>query len=324
MFFLMCSERSGSNLITRLLNGHSKICGPATKHIVNPVVRNLFRYEPLDDEAHWDALLTDIHRLISVNFSVWKRSFSLEDLKQLGPVGDVASLIRNIFAEEAKANGKQHVFIKENHVYEFLPYLLLKFPEARYLYLTRDPRDMALSWKNNSDHPGGVVKAARQWQKDQQNSLKHYHVLKSVEKACFLRYEELIAEPVRCLEAILSFFGLNYEESMMNFYMDEMTQRNAGMQKAWSNLARGVLSDNKEKYLGELTEREIKAIEKICYFEMKILDYQPRFSLEELNDFSEGEVSGLESDEDSTIPLQRSEGVRKNMEAKAIFYRKVL
>lgn len=29
--FLMCSERSGSNFITKLMNNHSQICGPSTK-----------------------------------------------------------------------------------------------------------------------------------------------------------------------------------------------------------------------------------------------------------------------------------------------------
>jgi len=163
LFFLMCSERSGSNFITKLLNGHNNICGPSPKHIINPVARNLFRYGDINEKENWNELLVDIHRLINIDFAIWEKEFSLEDLKALAPIGDVASLIRNIFLEEARANGKQHVFIKENHVYEFLPFLLLNFPESKYVYMVRDPRDMALSWKKNPDHLGGIVKAARQW-----------------------------------------------------------------------------------------------------------------------------------------------------------------
>lgn len=324
MFFLMCSERSGSNLITGMLNGHSKICGPATKHVINPLVRNLFRYEPLTDEDRWDELLTDVQRLLAVKFSAWKSTFSLAHLKGLGPVGDAPALIRNIFAEEAKANGKPHVFIKENHVYEFLPFLLLHFPEARYVYLTRDPRDMALSWRNNPDHSGGVVKAARQWQKDQQQTLKNYFALSQAKKSFRLSYEELIADPERNLKAILHFLGLNYEPGIIHFHRDEMTRINAGMQVSWNNLSRGVLPDNKGKYIEQLSEREIKAIEKICYFEMKALSYRPRHSYAELEDYPELEVSRLEQEENETSPFQRSQGVIDNMEAKKIFYRKVL
>ncbi len=67
--FLMCSERSGSNLITRMLDAHSGICGPATKHLINPVARNAFRYEPLERPGHWQALLDDIHHLLDADFS---------------------------------------------------------------------------------------------------------------------------------------------------------------------------------------------------------------------------------------------------------------
>jgi hypothetical protein len=46
----MCSERSGSNFITKVMNGHEDICGPSTKHIINPVARNFYRYGNLMDE----------------------------------------------------------------------------------------------------------------------------------------------------------------------------------------------------------------------------------------------------------------------------------
>jgi len=324
MFFLMCSERSGSNFIQKLLNGHNNICGPSTKHIINPVARNLFRYGDLTQKQNWDALLIDIHRLISISFSIWKKEFSLDDLQALAPIGDIESLIRNIFMEEARANGKQHVFIKENQVYEFLPFLLLNFPESKYVYQTRDPRDMALSWKKNPDHPGGVVKAAKQWQKDQQNTLKNYTELAKKGKAYFIRYEELISDSDRYTAEIVQFFGLPYDSEIENFHKDELTQKNASMQKAWNNLSQGVIKDNKKKYLKELTEQEIKVIEKICYVEMQYLGYECEFSKDELDMVTVNMIEDLNQKEFETIPYERSKGVKLNMEAKKVFYQKVM
>lgn len=324
MFFLMCSERSGSNFIQKLLNGHNNICGPSTKHIINPVARNLFRYGDLTQKQNWDELLIDIHRLISISFSIWKKEFSLDDLHTLAPIGDIESLIRNIFMEEAKANGKQHVFIKENQVYEFLPFLLLNFPESKYVYQTRDPRDMALSWKKNPDHLGGVVKAAKQWQKDQQNTLKNYAELAKKGKAYFVRYEDLISDSDRYTAEIVHFFGLPYDSGIENFHKDELTQKNASMQKAWNNLSKGVIKDNKKKYLKELTEEEIKVIEKICYVEMQYLGYECEFSKDELAMVTVNMIEDLNQKEFETIPYERSEGVKLNMEAKKVFYHKVV
>lgn len=324
MFFLMCSERSGSNFITKLLNGHNDICGPSTKHIINPVARNLFRYKDLNNRDNWNNLLIDIHRLMSVDFSIWKKEFSLKELQGLAPVGDIQSLIRNIFVAEAKANGKQHVFVKENHVYEFLPFVLLNFPESKYIYLTRDPRDMALSWKKSADHPGGVVKAAQQWQKDQQNTLKNYEELRRLGKAYFVRYEDLISDADRYISEIIEFLGLPHDSNIENFHKDELTQENASMHKAWNNLSEGIIKENKKKYVKELTKDEIKAIEKICFFEMTYLGYELEFSREELDSIPDTSINDLNKYEFETIEYQRGEGVKGNMDAKKIFYQKII
>lgn len=324
LFFLMCSERSGSNFITKLLNGHSNLCGPSTKHIINPVARNLFRYEPIGKEENWKLLLEDMHELMSVGFSIWKKQFSLEDLMSIAPIGNVQALIRNIFLEEAKENGKQHVFIKENHVYEFLPFLLLNFPESKYVYQVRDPRDMALSWKKNNDHPGGVAKAARQWKKDQQAYLKNHNELKKRDKSIFIRYEDLISEPKISIQQIIKHLGLKYEDSIFDYYKDELTQKNSKKQKAWNNLSKEILSDNKEKYRKELTDYEIKIIEKICYFEMKATGYNTENSLDSLDIITESELDNMEELENNNIKTVRSEGVIANMEAKKRFYQQLI
>lgn len=323
MTFLMCSERSGSNLIVKLLNGHSQICGPSTKHVINPVARNLFRYEDIRQEGNWKSLLQDIENLMSVEFSVWKKSFLLDDLLRLAPFGDIAALIRNIFIEEARANGKHHVFIKENQVYEFLPFLLINFPDAKYVYQVRDPRDMALSWKNNADHSGGVVRAARQWKKDQQNTLKNYNELRKAGKAIFLKYEDLIGDTPAIAAGICDFLGVMYEEGILEYYKDDMTRKNASMHAAWNNLGRSVLNDNKQKYTSGLSSEEIMAIEKICYFEMLHLDYAPEFSVQELEVFSEDRLQLLEQREEAGFPARRSAGVSKNMAAKKRFYHRI-
>jgi hypothetical protein len=324
MYFLMCSERSGSNLITKLLDGHSDICGPSTKHIFNPVVRNLFRYEPLSKAANWNALLQDIDRLMNVEFSVWRKTFSLDELARLAPAGDIVALIRNIFQEEAKANRKKHVFVKENHVYEFFPFLLINFPDARYVYQTRDPRDMALSWKKSPNHPGGIVRAARQWQKDQQSSLKNFNELQKLGKACFLRYEDLISEPEKHLDEVVSFLGLEKENCHLDFHGNELTQMNADMHEGWSNLSRGVISGNKEKYRKELSENEIKVIEKICYYEMMYLGYEPENELHDLDRVTSEDIDSLDKIECRDIPYCRSKGVKANMKAKKIFYQRMV
>jgi len=275
--FLMCSERSGSNLITKLLNAHSEICGPSTKHLINPVARNLFRYGDLSNQRNWYALIDDIHVLLSAGFSIWKKEFKKSELKGLAPCGDIVSLLKNIFIEEASEDGKDNIFIKENHLYEFLPFLLINFPEAKFIYQTRDPRDMALSWKKNKSHPGGIIVGAKQ--------------------------------------------GHQFQPSMLKFNNDETTRLNAQIQESWSNLSRPIITNNSAKYADELTLDEISLVEKICYFEMKELNYTPMNNIEHLDRISSQRVNMLEQQERNDLPAQRSAGTLKSMAAKRNFYR---
>lgn len=322
--FLICSERSGSNLITKIMNSHSNICGPSPKHIFNPVLRNLFRYSPIDGESNWNELLADIHRLINVDFSTWKKTFSLEELSELSKTGDINNLLKNIFYAEAKKSDKQHLFIKENHIYEFLPYLILNFPESKYLYQIRDPRDMALSWKKSKIHVGGVVNAARQWQKDQQNSLKNYFPLQRSGKILLIKYEDVITSSEKVIKEATEFLGFQFEETMLDFHKEDLANKNSKKMATWENLSKPLLKNNMNKYKNELSEEEIKAIERICYFEMKFLDYTPEFAWTDLKDISTKKLNELDEQEKASNQLERPKGVIKNMEAKKVFYQKLI
>lgn len=322
LFFLMCSERSGSNFITKLMNGHENICGPSTKHIINPVARNLFRYGDLSVEKNWLELLSDIDRLFNVAFSVWKTKLDMEIMRDLAPTGDVAALIRNIFLREAQAHGKQHVFVKENQVYEFFPLLQYYFPQTRYIYLTRDPRDMALSWKKNKDHPGGVVAAARQWRNDQVQNLKNYHILKLKERAYHLRYEDLIIDTEEECRKVCKTLGVPFDGNICNFYQDDWTRKNAKQVEAWCNLSRPVMSNNSKKYREELTRQEITAIESICLFEMRYFGYDPDVVFDEAKMLRNDEVEQIAAVEAASHPRKPADGVVANMEAKKRFYRR--
>lgn len=324
LYFLMCSERSGSNFLTRLMNGHSNICGPATKHLFNPVTRNLFRYEPLSRETRWHALLEDIDRLLNAEFSIWQSRQDANSLKALAPVGDIATLLRNVFLEEARIHGKQHVFIKENQIYEFMPFLLRRFPESKYIFQTRDPRDMALSWKKNPSHPGGIVAAARRWQQDQQKYMMLHNELSHGGLSAKVRYEDLIENTEAEMTRLLGFLGHAYETDIMDFYKDELTQKNSNLQQAWNNLGKAVIRDNKEKFRKDLSELEIRIIEKICYHEMILLGYSPDNTKQQLDSVEPSDIAAFEHHEKTTLVQERAKSVDANMLAKQVFYQRLI
>ncbi len=318
--FLLCSERSGSNFITKLFNAHSQICGPSTKHLMNPYFRNLFRYGDLKKDENWKVLVDDLLNLYNVDFSIWKSHISEQELLENVEVGNTKGLINYFFDKEVRAQKKSIAFIKEIKVHEFLPYLLNFFPNSKYVYLVRDPRDMALSWKKSPSHKGGIIAAARQWKIDQQNALKNMYLLNESQNAVSLKYEGLTANTEKELKRALNALELDYENNMLDFHKDKLTQKNAETQPAWENLSKGVMNSNFNKFEKELSSEEIRWIEYICYQEMLHLGYTLKYEIKELEKLNQKDLSIFESNELANKQYSPAPGVIENMRAKKRFY----
>lgn len=315
--FLLCSERGGSNFITALMNGHSAISGPATKHLFNPVARNYFRYLPFDNQS-WEDFLEALNQLFNADFSFWESILSIDILRKEVTQGNIGHLFSTIYDKEAR--GKPVSFVKEIKVYEFLPFLMAWFPEAHYVHLIRDPRDMALSWKKSKSHQGGVVAAARQWKLDQQK-YGMFSCLPGIQsKTRTLSYESLVACPEVALSPVLKDWGYSWEPAMLDFYRQSLVQKNAVTQPAWENLSQPVLSGNTRKYQIELSDMEIKMIERVCYFEMLQWGYAPQYDLESLKTTTESEIESFDIQERMVLPYSPSPGILENMAAKSVFY----
>lgn len=318
--FLMCTERCGSNLITKLLNNHTQVCGPLTKHIINPLARNYFRYRAFDKQDNWNALLKDVLNLFNAPFSIWKSGFTLNELQTEVAPGDLQDLIFYLYNKEAEAHRKSHIFIKETKLYEFYPFLKSHFPGSNFVYQVRDPRDMALSWKKSQSHKGGVIAAARQWKTDQQEFLK----LKALESNrpgfTFLKYEDLISSPEKELSLLLNRLGVNFERSMLRQAKDELTQKNAKNQAVWQNISKPVLNKNFNKYKTELSGEECDCIERICFFEMNHLGYKTEKSWSELNRIKPEDIEKFHQKELKSISYTPAKGVIDNIRAKKRFY----
>ena len=314
--FLLCSERSGSNFVIDLLNRHSQISGPATKHLINPAARNLFRYKINETNSNWEALIRDFINLFNVPFSEWQTNVSFEELAQNIPQNRFDLLINYVFTKEAQ--GKPNSIIKEIAVHEFFPFLLSKFPESIYLHQVRDPRDMALSWKKSPVHVGGIVNAAKQWKVDQQKYLAFGDLVGFDTNAFLIKYEDLIKSPESTLTPFLNQLNVEWEDRMLK--ANKKSIEKSAKQEAWSNLSKPIMQNNSNKFTEELTAKEIALVEKICSNEMQFLGYELYSSESEREEISSGDLNAYDQYERQEIEYVPSKGVKANMLAKKRFY----
>ena len=161
---LFCSERSGSNLITKIFDAHSLICAPSPAHLFKIMSDVADRYPPGTNELR-NALIT----LFRAKVSSWTiDDYSDTDLdKLLAPLQSPGAMVAALYRAEMQALDKTNILIKENSVFSYLSMIRDQSVKIQILFMVRDPRDMAASWETGPIMRGGVVRAARRWRPDQ-------------------------------------------------------------------------------------------------------------------------------------------------------------
>ena len=271
--FLISTERSGSNFITSLMNGHSRICGPPPSHLFRLFGTNRGNYGALRSEKNWKTLIDDVALSFRCKLGSWSTTTTARELEQQARKRTVAELLRLVYEKEAEHDGASHLFVKENHTYSFAPFLVAHFPDCRFVWLVRDPRDVASSWVSTRSIPEGVAKAVEVWRKDQTASLALYHQLCDTDRIRRVRYEDLVRDPSRVLRGLTEFLDLPFEGRMLDSYNQRRTVENAGRIDAWANLRRPILRDNTGKYASVLSPADVRYVELACCEMMGHLDY---------------------------------------------------
>lgn len=314
--FLLCSERSGSNLLTRIFDSHSQICGPIPTHIGRYIFGNLQRFQLGGDESQ-SQFVEDFLRIFDTKIGKWQTRLSRSELTSSIRSKTLLNTYLDIYKKETKANGKSITFIKETRVYDWATMLAPIFNRIRFVYMVRDPRDMSLSWKKAPALKGGIPRASSIWAEDQ---AKYSLLATQLETTTglpipIIKYEDLLSDPSATLTYVCSTLGLEFEPGMIKFHENFSTQSNASLVAEWKNTGRPLMSNNAGKFQNELSIEEIRYIETVCSEGMKGLGYGPiQTPLSQLEFVSTRET--LESQEQWEKPdyleLPKTERLRRN------------
>lgn len=271
--FLISTERSGSNFLVALMNGHPLVSGPPPTHLFRLFANNRGNYGNLGNDASWTALVEDVVLNFACGLGSWKTSITKQDLKDRAKERSVVELLRLIYESEADRDHASRIFVKENQTYSFASFILAHFPDCRLVYLVRDPRDVASSWASTRSLSGGVAEAVDVWVADQSGSLSLFDELRDTGRMVLLRYEDLVNETEQKLQELTRFMEIPYQETMLDFYRQPRTIGNAERIEAWTNLSRPVMRGNTGKFRSVLSQTDIRYIELSCHGPMQRLGY---------------------------------------------------
>jgi len=271
--FLMCSERSGSNFLTRLVDAHPELCGPPPVHLIRTLCDGGLGYADLCDGRVWRALIEDVAALLATQVGAWRTEWSRERLLVEVEERSLGALVRHVYQAEARAHGKRRLFVKENHVWRYLPFILSAFPGATVVYMVRDPRDMALSWKRCRELRGDVLRASRVWSRDQAAGLEVLGQLRLCGRIAFVRYEDLVDRTAEQARRLCEQLGVRYDPEMLLYYTRDDTRAVAAATASWENVARAPMRGNHGKFREHLSTDEVRWVEHVCGEEMEIFGY---------------------------------------------------
>ena len=270
--FLVCSERSGSNLITSVLNGHPAITAPPPSHLFRLFALNMQNYAGLENDANWRVAIQDIVDAFEHQLGSWNTKPSVDHLLEKVENRTIFDPIVQVYLDEMINDSSRLVFVKENHTARFSDILLKEMPGCRFIFMVRDPRDVAASYLKTDGIAGGVARAVDVWHKDQVENLAFLDRCPNAQIHS-LRYEDLIADPTNTLSEITTFLDLDFDEAMLDFHQNARTKRNAQRIAAWTNTSRPILAQNAGKYRDVLNAAEVEYIELRCADIMAQFDY---------------------------------------------------
>jgi hypothetical protein len=139
-----------------------------------------------------------------------------ERLQAEAPAG-YPDAVRAVYAEYARSVGKSRFGDKTPPFVLHMDLLAELFPEARFVHVIRDGRDVGLSLREaHFDAPRTVTGAARYW-RDRVRRGRALGVRLSPDRYLELRYEDVVGDPRSTLARLCSFVELEFTDRMLDY-----------------------------------------------------------------------------------------------------------
>lgn len=207
-FFIVGSARSGTTLLRMLFNAHPQVAVPPESRFV---VELWDGSEEIDVESFLGKLQG--HK----RFQMW--DLPIEGVVQKLPGRarvPYSEAVTAAFEAYAEAHGKQRWGDKTPRYIEHLSLLSELFPQARFIHMIRDGRNVALSYGDVPFGPKTVAGAARLWARRVGNGCR---IGRSLGPARYkeIRYEDLTADLETAAHSLCEFVDVDFESVMLDY-----------------------------------------------------------------------------------------------------------
>ena len=273
-FFVVGCPRSGTTLLRCMLDSHRHLAVPPESHFIARLAPRNAR-SPFDIEqilGHPQIRTWDIDAA-AVRDAVVRRQ-----------AATFAEQVDALFGLYATARGKQRWGDKTPDYVEHIPKIAAIFPDALFIHLIRDGRDVATSLAQWPWGPASPVAGAFWWRRKVTKGRRDGAALPA-DRYLELRLEDLVADPEGELRRLCAFLGEAFDPAMLDYHLTA-EERMREPQETFLAVTHPHLTKpptaGLRNWRAALTTAEQEAIEAVCAPFLRELGYPtslvPRWS----------------------------------------------
>jgi hypothetical protein len=172
----------------------------------------------------------------------------------------------------ARKEGKPGWGDKTPHYVHHVDELLAVWPDARFVVLVRDGRDVALSLKRMPFGPNNAWAAAQWWARGIRagERAREQHP----DQVMVVRYEDVVASPREEVPRVCEFLGLRFEEDMLALERVDRSKVVADQASWFPTLFAGLNADSVARWRREMRPRDRRVFAQLAGPELGALGYQ--------------------------------------------------
>lgn len=291
------TQRSGSNLMRLMLNQIPTIEAPHPPHILQRLMPLMSSYKDLSDASTFAQLVDDVCQLVELNPVPWEGVvLDRQDIANRCTQNSLVAVFSAVYDVLAETRDAETWCCKSLSNVHYVPEIDEYLPKAKYLYLYRDGRDVAVSFKKAVVGQKHFYHIAQDWAKAQRAALKMRQ--KFDESQFFsISYESLTGSPEESLKALCKFLEVEYSPSMMSFHESSEAKNTASSSSLWDNVTKPIMNQNTKKFLKQASEEEVRIFELVAGDVLDALGYErTQTSSDDVADFSAEEIAQFDAE----------------------------
>ncbi len=279
--FVCGVTRSGTTLVRLMLDAHPELAIPGETHWVPKLIKSVERSKQAPDDLA--DLIIDHKRWGDFHLDADELRTRI---RAVDPP-NAADVIRAFYLLYAEREGKRRYGDKTPGYVQEMPRLQRVLPEARFIHIIRDGRDVSLSHLRMNWGPETYAESARLWRNRIRKARKQ---APQIEHYTEIHFEDLVSDTEGVLRKVCEFVELEFDPAMLDYHeraegrlaekARELPRKNRPNQPAEARLESHKLakepprSDRIGMWRERMTEAEIAEYEAVAGDMLATLGYE--------------------------------------------------